>query len=192
MFNLKKNQEAFKTTNYDLDVHNAMKKIRLNGPDMSVVILGNFDVQTGETDPNFYTTGTWYEYWTGDSIVVTDVHARLELEAGEFRLYTDKKLDTPEYVGMHEWESSGEKLHLELYPNPASSEVNLVIAAKGGDEINIVLLDLTGKKVKDLSGVKIHEGLGTYRINMDGVQPGLYFVRMTDGQQSLVRKLIIR
>ena len=192
LIDLKKNQEAFRTVNYELDVHNAMKKIRLHGPDMSVIILGNFDVRTGEIDPDFYTTGTWYEYWTGDSIVVTDVHAHIQLEAGEYRLYTDKKLSTPEYVGLSEWKSSGEKLNMDLYPNPATTEVTLVVEGKNGGEADIVLLDLTGKKVKDLAGLRIHEGLNTYRLNIAGIQPGLYFVKMTDGQQSSVKKLIIR
>jgi hypothetical protein len=192
LIDLKKNQDVFRTTDYSLDLYYAMKKIRLRGSDMSVVILGNFGVSTGEIDPDFYTTGTWYEYWTGDSVTVTNVHAHIELEPGEYRLYTDKKLDAPEYVGVNEWESSEGKLKLEVFPNPASSDLNLAFEGKAGGEVNVALFDLTGKKVKDVTRVKLREGINTYRFSLDDLQPGFYFIKMENGQKTIVKKVVVQ
>jgi hypothetical protein len=191
LIDLKKNQDVFRTTDYSLDLYYAMKKIRLRGSDMSVVILGNFGVSTGDIDPDFYSTGTWYEYWTGDSIEVTDVHARIELEAGEYRLYTDKKLDAPEYVGISEV-SSGEELKMNIFPNPATSEVNLMIEGGNHEDTSIELLDITGQKVKELSGIRLQDGVTIYKVNLEGVYPGLYFVRVNNGQKSMVKKVVIQ
>lgn len=57
---LKKNEDVFSTTNYSLDLYYDFKKTRLNSPEMSVVVLGNFDIEEGEINPEFQFTGTWY------------------------------------------------------------------------------------------------------------------------------------
>jgi len=192
LIDLKKTEDAFRTADYDLDLYYAMKKVRLNGPDMSVVILGNFDVRTGEIDPDFYTTGTWYEYWTGDSIEVTNVHAHIELEPGEYRLYTDKKLNKPEYVGVDEWALQDKSLKIRLFPNPATSEINLTIEEGSGEMSGLTLLDITGKRIKELSDIKLQEGINTYRIGLDNLQPGLYLIKIEIGQRSVVKKIVVQ
>ena len=76
---------------------------------MSVVVLGNFHTGEAEIDPDFYFTGTWYDYWTGDSFEVSDVNEKIMLQAGEYRLYTSKKLTTPAFVGVNEHLSESEQ-----------------------------------------------------------------------------------
>jgi len=46
--------------------------------------------------PGFSHTGTWYDYFTGNSIDVTDLNASIYLNAGEYHLYTDQPLAVPD------------------------------------------------------------------------------------------------
>ncbi len=57
---------------------------------MDVRIIGNFDVTQMALEANFSHTGWWYDYFSGDSISVSDLHEPIALEAGEFRIYTTK------------------------------------------------------------------------------------------------------
>ncbi|MCB0805714.1 MAG: T9SS type A sorting domain-containing protein [Bacteroidales bacterium] len=89
---LKTNYDVFRTTDFDLSVSGAMKKIHLNHSTMNVTILGNFGVTPDIIVPNFQHTGYWYDYFSGDSVFVTNVNDVINLEAGEYKLFTDENL----------------------------------------------------------------------------------------------------
>jgi len=192
LIDLKKDLDVFKTDDFELDVRWALKKIKLTTPEMSAVVLGNFHVSEAEIDPDFYFTGTWYEYWSGDSIEVTDVNEPILLQAGEYRLYTDKKLTTPGYVGVSESMIPDDGFKLEIYPNPASSELNLVIEKMDNGITKAMIIDMTGKKVKDFNRLIPTNGTGHYQMNVEGIRPGLYFLKVETENGSFVRKLMIK
>ncbi len=192
LIELKKDQDVFKTGNFDLFTNYATKRIRLSSSDMSVVILGNFDVVEGRIDPNFYFTGTWYDYWTGDSLVVSDVNEQILLAPGEYRLYTSKKLQTPDFVGIAENIAEGAVSDLIVYPNPATDEIHLALHLKNDAAISILIYDLQGKVVKELYNSKISGGLKELTFNISGLYQGLYFVAVKSEGQREVRKLMVQ
>lgn len=95
---LKHEQAAFNTTDYSIDVANNLKTIQLRHEEMDVCIIGNFDVYPLSIDPAFTKTGTWYDYFTGESIEVTDVNMPIELDISEHRIYTSVPLETPDLI----------------------------------------------------------------------------------------------
>lgn len=61
--------------------------------EMNAVVIGNFDISRKNLDVNFPHDGKWYHYFDqGDSVEVAGT-TTLTLQAGEFRVYTDVKLD---------------------------------------------------------------------------------------------------
>jgi hypothetical protein len=192
LIDLKINQEVFETDDFELDVRWAMKKIKLNSPEMSVVVLGNFHTGEAEIDPDFYFTGTWYDYWTGDSIEVTDVNEKIMLQAGEYRLYTSKRLKTPEFVGVEDNAFEDQSLRLGLHPNPAKSQLHIVIENDHHlSNTDIYFYDMIGKKVKEIKGVQMSIGLNQITTDVQMMNPGIYFVRVESGNKSITEKLII-
>jgi len=193
LIDLKKNFDVFETTDFELDVRPAMKKIKLTNPEMSVVVLGNFDTGEAEIDPDFYFTGTWYDYWTGDSLEVSDVNEKIMLQAGEYRLYTSKKLTTPAFVGIQDHETSVDPFKVHIYPNPASSELHILLSSESGNKrVDIELLDLTGARVKKIESKVISRGLNQIQTNISGLKPGIYFLKIEIEGRSKVEKLIIQ
>jgi hypothetical protein len=154
LIDLKKNEDVFSTNDYSLDLYSALKKIRLNSTEMSVVVIGNFDTEEGEINPEFYFTGTWYNYWTGDSIVVTNVNETIKLQAGEYRLYTSKKLTKPDLVNINNIESS--KNTNILYPNPVL-EILTITNTKDIEQISIY----------NLMGLIVHKSSNHNSININ-------------------------
>ncbi|MCB9247103.1 MAG: hypothetical protein H6613_00415 [Ignavibacteriales bacterium] len=57
---------------------------------MNATIIGNFDVVERSISPSFQNTGMWYNYFSGDSIDVTDTQISIPLQPGEFHIYTTK------------------------------------------------------------------------------------------------------
>jgi pullulanase/glycogen debranching enzyme len=92
---LKKEEAAFSSDNFSIIAKDALKRIEINHSDMDVRIIGNFDVKTGSIAANFNQTGTWYDFFTGKELEVNTTDALIELQPGEYHIYTSKKLTTP-------------------------------------------------------------------------------------------------
>lgn len=76
-------------------------------------------------------------------------------------------------------------------PNPASETSALRYAIGSSGEVRLSILDIHGKNYTDL--VRKHQDPGVYQVSMDvrNFSPGLYILRMTAGEQSFSKKMII-
>ncbi len=191
LIELKEEQDVFRTGDFDMYTNYALKRIRLTSSDMSVVVLGNFDVVEGSIDPNFYFTGTWYDYWTGDSLIVTNVNEKILLEPGEYRLYTSIKLQTPDFVGIEENFAGGAVSDFVVYPNPATSEIHLAMHLKNSAFVKASLFNIQGKEMIQLTEGKLSGGLKDMTFSISGLPQGLYFVIVKTQNQQLVKKIIV-
>tara|TARA_R110001583_G_scaffold1202_5_gene10062 strand:- start:17669 stop:20740 length:3072 start_codon:yes stop_codon:yes gene_type:complete len=95
LIKLKTQEPAFSSEDFNLSVAGALKRIEINHSDMDVRVIANFDVKAGSITPNFSKTGTWYDYFNGTELSVSDINITINLEAGEYRLFTTKQLETP-------------------------------------------------------------------------------------------------
>ncbi len=102
------------------------KSIHISNTDTSVVVLGNFDVEQADINPAFHHTGTWYDFFSGAEITVDDVNAKINYSPGEYHIYTDKKLHTPDTVlGLED--KDVQPSALSAYPNPTSDFLHIYI-----------------------------------------------------------------
>ena len=193
---LKTGSEAFSTTNFDLNVSGKYKRINLYHNTMDVVVLGNFDIETGSLDPAFSKTGWWYEYFSRDSIEVTDVNATIDLLPGSYRLYTSERLTPPDIVlDVKQLRQSSPGFEAEIFPNPSDGVFNFSIRTDKPEEISISLYDMAGREISQVaSRLRIS---GTQIIQWDGksatgrqLESGMYFVNVRSGQGSRVLKII--
>lgn len=189
LIDLKKTQDIFSTVTFSLDVTGAMKKIRLTNDEMSAVVIGNFGVTTASINPQFYTTGIWYDYFNNDSINVTDVSAQISLQPGEFRLYTTKRWQSPAFVGLGE-NPAGNHGFL-IYPNPAHDRFCIEIEAPFATDYHISLMNTAGQTIMQLYQGKLRSGPNKINsANISGLPQGLYFVSVNNGQEVTISKLM--
>ncbi|MDD5583384.1 MAG: alpha-amylase family glycosyl hydrolase, partial [Candidatus Marinimicrobia bacterium] len=88
-----------RNTQVDMDTGDMVKTITLRGSTMNSVVVGNFDVEPQNTSLTFPKIGVWYDYFSGDSLMlnsVSNLTQLLTLSPGEFHIYTDKKQPLPE------------------------------------------------------------------------------------------------
>jgi len=117
LIELKKTEPAFSSDDFTLAVSTATKRIEINHPDMDVRIIGNFGVSGSAQDANFSRAGRWYEFFTGDSLEVSAATGLIELDPGEYRVYTTKRLQTPDITASLPKPEAGPERFL-VYPNP--------------------------------------------------------------------------
>jgi len=164
--NLKRNHEAFSTQDFTMDVTAKTKRIFLKHTTMDIVILGNFDVVANAIAPSFTKTGKWYDYFSGDSIQVTDVESKINFAPGEYRIYTSKRLQKPAVA------ASIEKMQLSsfrVYPNPASSKI--IIEFKDVQPDYFTITDISGRQLKAVNVVN-----STHELDVTSFPDGIYFI----------------
>ncbi len=91
-------------------------------------------------------------------------------------------------VGMEEMSSS--ITNFSIFPNPASSQINLMFELKDAQEVNLTIIDLTGKVVFTKSYGIIH-GIKNEVISCEGIAKGAYFIKLNTVNGILTQKVIL-
>ena len=73
---------------------------------------------------------------------------------------------------------------LSFYPNPATSG-KIYITTKNNEDKQITIFDILGKKV-------IQTSLSSKELNISTLSPGVYIIKIEEGDASATRKLIVR
>jgi glycosidase len=169
MNKLKIENDAFEATDFGLDVGGTGKRVYLNGSQTKAVILGNFDVTAFDMSIDFQHTGMWYEYFSGDSVNVTNTGMPMYFEPGEFAVWTDVKLK--QTAGVKE--KSIPSLNVAVFPNPASQTINFV-SPTAIDQITIY--DMSGREVMTSSNT-----FESNELDVSGLATGCYSIRFLSG-----------
>ena len=194
LIDLKTSLDVFETEDYELDVSQSMKRIMLYSDSMNVVIVGNFDVVTDEIQAGFNNTGPWYEYFSGDTLSVTDLNMSLELVAGEYRIYTDRQLATPDIgTGIEiDDEKVTNNIHASVFPNPVSADASLRIDLDERASIEISIYDLFGSELSVIEEYNYPAGSHLIELETVSLPPGIYFSVIRSGRFVQVVKFIKR
>ena len=92
--------------------------------------------------------------------------------------------------------SSGEPaesspLSVTMVPNPAHEQAALLFDLALKSEVSIEIIDLSGRQRIIIPGAVFASGKNTIAIDLSGLEKGIYFIRLIDGQSVVTEKLII-
>ena len=204
LINLRNNYETFHASNFGLDVSGFMKKINLYHTSMDAFIVGNFGVTQSWTRPNFSRIGYWYDYFSGDSINVTDVTNLTDsiiLAPGDFRIYTTSKLPLPEPGILLDVEQIENQIPVEYsleqnYPNPFNPSTVIRYRIIKPAQVSLKIYDVLGSEIKTL--VNKEQVNGVYEVDWNGddqfgnnVSTGVYFYKINAGDYTETRKMML-
>lgn len=196
MIYLKNNYNTFSTENFETYLFPEIKKYILHHSEMNSVVIGNFNVVYGEISAGFQHTGKWYEYLSGDSINVSDVNMTVQLNPGDMKIYTDKKIVNPNLVtNIAEDDIIVNKFLLKQnYPNPFNPTTKIVYQipeTENHSHVSLKVFDVLGREVAVL--VNEQKSAGNYSISFDGsnLSSGIYFYKLQVGSFSETRKMLL-
>jgi hypothetical protein len=78
---------------------------------------------------------------------------------------------------------------LNVYPNPATEQLNLQMEVSVPQETTIRMFNLTGKTVYS-EKIQLNSGTQNHSIDISKVVPGLYFIQLTSGQKTVTSKVV--
>ena len=208
LIKLRTQYHLFRTSNYDMNTAGADKRIRLfddgnTGSNMTCIIVGNFDVAQKPVWPEFSHTGYWYDYLTGDSILVengqtTGSGFNMQYQPGEFHVYTDQRLPLPDLSVITEEKEITAEAKAEnsfAYPNPFNREVTICYNLLKEENIVVKIYDKLGKEVSTLHANK--KPAGIHYINWNGsnhagtkLPEGYYFYKIISKEKSETGKIL--
>ena len=194
LLHLRKNNDVFETTDYQIDLDpGAGRTIRLNSTGMNVHVVANVALTSSTVTPDFQHTGTWYEYYTGQTLDVANVNATMTLAPGEYRLYTDQFVALPAGVNPTPVrEIAGILSGLEVYPNPAGEAFSMDFSLDESASIQIEVVDLTGKVVSRTVSEVLPSGIQHFDIETEGWQAGVYIATVRAGQGGQLKQKLIK
>ncbi|MGK7388855.1 MAG: alpha-amylase family glycosyl hydrolase [Candidatus Cyclobacteriaceae bacterium M2_1C_046] len=136
--------------------------------EMNVVIVGNFDVVPKQVNISFPHLGNWYSYFTTFGDLNVNNPISITLQPGEFRLYTDVRLEKPADLITEVTDPQAlESLH--FYPNPVE------------DKLSILVTEPSVVTVFDLKGLEIMSSsidANNTHISLSSVPKGVYLVEV--------------
>ena len=120
------------------------------------------------------------------------------LAPGEFRIYTDVQLETPQVgLGTNEFLFDESPIIKNIYPNPSKGEVHIDFTIENKSNVIVSVYDLDGSLIFVLVNKEYNKG--EYSITWDSngisgreVNPGFYFCVVEAGGFMDVKTIVIK
>jgi glycosidase len=181
MLGLRNQFDVFTSGTETRDLNGSLKKIQLTLNDHNITLIGNFGMTIQTMVPGFQHTGTWYEFFSGKEIQVTDLNSNQLLSAGEFQLYSDKKLPSFSEITASTPLSASNST-VRVFPNPATD----LLQIESQEEIKEITLTLINGQITN----KIKPLSTSYFLDMSNLKKGSYLVTIKTAKESTVHKIM--
>ncbi|MBT9392807.1 T9SS type A sorting domain-containing protein [Hymenobacter sp. NST-14] len=198
LIGLKVQEPVFETPfSYTQSLTGAAKTIHLSerdpasaDPGLQVTIVGNFDVQPVQVNPQFQKTGTWYNYLTGTTLNVSSTTAALTLRPGEYAVYTSRKVNKPSLV-LGSKSKAAAALQLRVQPNPAGAMAQLRYELPQAATVEVTVTNLLGATVQTLPTTRESAGSKSVTLPLQNLANGVYIVRLRTGEVQQTTRLVV-
>jgi len=78
---------------------------------------------------------------------------------------------------------------INIFPNPTSGIINISYYSDNSKSINLKFFDLTGREMKK-QFIEALPGLNNFTVNIENFTSGIYFLKLTDEKESVIKKIV--
>lgn len=141
---------------------------------------------------NIVSTGP-FNVPAGDSVIVAfaliggENLAELETGAANAQIRYDAAFPTITALN----ETNNDAVVLNVYPNPSNGQVTFNFKLTETEKVQIVVYDVEGKLVKEITNLKYNAGLNNIQVSLDELPAGVYNCKLTAKDVVLNKKLTV-
>ncbi|HWY09736.1 MAG TPA: T9SS type A sorting domain-containing protein [Bacteroidia bacterium] len=95
------------------------------------------------------------------------------------------------YKALGITESNISLTNVSVYPNPAKDNINLNFTNENAENASYQIINVIGQNVR-LQNIPSTKGETTYNVNLNGIESGIYFIKLTVGNKSSVNKITVQ
>lgn len=190
------------TDSLTLELGNVIKTIHLTNADSNLVVLGNFGISSRTATISLPKTGSWYNYFSGDSLFLEDSTFTTSLKAGQFLVFTDFQAQlnepedtTPVVVNLFPLDSTSYGKLISFFPNPTKGNMRAFVTIKNDGDVTISLFNTRGATVYTQKYFDLKKGLNLIDLGdlaaRKGMGTGLYYYRVNNLTESESGRVLI-
>ncbi len=89
-------------------------------------------------------------------------------------------------------ETSLQRMEVNVFPNPASTNVNLAYTLKTASNVDFELFDMANKQIKQFSNKAKTSGDQNFNMDVSDLKSGIYFIKITaDNDQQTIKRILV-
>jgi 1,4-alpha-glucan branching enzyme len=187
---------TFTTANSAYDMVSNVKWLKLTTDSLNVVVVGNFDVTAASTNISFPNAGTWYSYLTGTTRSATGSIETLNLQPGEYYVYTNKDVKNTVATAINPTSPVSLNMQMNIAPNPVHQNAIISYDLPESGQVAINMLSMNGNKLKVI--YKGYQIKGVHSVSLNNSfsssassANGMYLVQLLVNGKQKIEKLII-
>lgn len=120
----------------------------------------------------------------------TNLRIKFEFTSGGGNNIYIEDININNTVGVTEIDQAVQNLN--IYPNPAQSNTTIDFTLVDKQDVKLELIDLLGRTVSTLNNGELNSGEHRFDISTEGtLTRGIYFVRLSLGNRTMTRKLVV-
>jgi 1,4-alpha-glucan branching enzyme len=185
--------------NADYSLNGMLKRVYLSKGGMHAIIIGNFDVSAGEISPNFPYSGQWYDYFSGDTLNASGSMS-ITLAPGEFHIYTNQKLETPEPGILTNLADDGslpnQFILYPAFPNPFNAQIQIRYDLPVAQKLSLQIYDIQGRLAAEI--FRGYQTAGSYQKTWNAqnesglsLSSGVYILRLQSDTDLQTQKIVL-
>jgi len=188
------NESSYELTNNDGNVIFSRNGMSANTLYKDTIVLypGCYKFQILDTGGNQFNNEDGLSWWANND---GSGYARLKSVPGGFFKYyqADFGTELTDYFRVEEWntgllDETGDPV-VEIYPNPANNYLNIDLEFSIAANIQILITDFTGKKIKTINKENFMEG--TVLIDLNNLARGVYHCSIITNQTMYNKSFVL-
>lgn len=182
--------------NISYNLGNAFKQLIVTGDSLSVVFVGNFDVNQQSTSVTFPSAGTWYSYLSSKTITASGGADNITLQPGEYYVYTNKNVNNTVVTAVTPVNNPLENMQLQISPNPANAAAMVKFQVPASGVVRLDVYNIDGQYMANIWNGFKPKGMQTISLYANGFSSaglpnGVYFLVMEQNGQRKVQQFLL-
>jgi 1,4-alpha-glucan branching enzyme len=183
-------KNAFLSGITDRSLSSDIKWIRVNSGDTSqLVVVGNFST-TGVTGSIvFPSAGTWFDYFSNETITASGNSQIIGLLPGEFHVYLNRNVNNVVTTPVPDIPWDHQTFAARMYPNPAKADFTVALQIPQPGMVNVEVYNVMGQYIKTLYKGFLTKGEHELNLHHQSMPGGNYYLRITAGAKTRTLKV---